>query len=155
MNKKQKDRMKAISDPAYVMKWEAPEFMDYLLGELPKVRKYQKDKEVEYEIASLEKVLTTYDAFSSEKATFLGEVAKKISDIHNLKDSWCGLSLYEIETYVKLHSFCLISGEGGIGKSYFIKCFEEQLEQRNIEHLCIYGKFEKNTNNILLCFLQS
>ena len=65
-----------------------------------------------------------------------------------MKDSWCGLSLYEIETYVKLHSFCLISGEGGIGKSYFIKCFEEQLEQKNIEHLCIYGKFEKNTNNI-------
>lgn len=148
LNKNQKDRMKAISDPAYVMKWEAPEFMDYLLGELPKVRKHQKDKEVEYEIASLEKVLTTYDAFSEEKATFLGEVAKKISDINNLKDSWCGLSLYEIETYVKLHSFCLISGEGGIGKSYFIKCFEEQLEQRNIEHLCIYGKFEKNTNNI-------
>ena len=49
---------------------------------------------------------------------------------------------------MKLHSFCLISGEGGIGKSYFIKCFEEQLEQKNIEHLCIYGKFEKNTNNI-------
>ena len=148
LNKNQKDRMKAISDPAYVMKWEAPEFMDYLLGVLPKVRKYQKDKEVEHEIASLEKVLTKYDAFFSEKSTFLHEVAKRISDIHNLKDSWCGLSLYEIETYVKLHSFCLISGEGGIGKSYFIKCFEEQLEQKNIEHLCIYGKFEKNTNNI-------
>ena len=42
----------------------------------------------------------------------------------------------------------MISGEGGIGKSYFIKCFEEQLEQKNIEHLCIYGKFEKDTNNI-------
>ena len=94
LNKNQKDRMKAISNSAYVMKWEVPEFMDYLLGELPKVRNHQKDKEVEYEIASLEKVLTTYDAFSSKKATFLGEVAKKISDIHNLKDSWCGLSLY-------------------------------------------------------------
>lgn len=39
LNKNQKDRMKAISDSAYVMKWEDPEFMDYLLGELPKVRK--------------------------------------------------------------------------------------------------------------------
>lgn len=67
LNKNQKDKMKAISDPAYVMKWEAPEFMDYLLGELPKVRKYQKDKEVEHEIASLEKVLTTYDAFFFQK----------------------------------------------------------------------------------------
>lgn len=148
LNKNQKDRMRAISNHAYFMRWEEPEFMDYLLGELPKVRKYQNDKEVESEISELEKVLKTYNAFLSEKSTFLDEIAKKISDIHNLKDSWYGLSLYEIETYMKLHSFCLISGAGGIGKSYFIKCFEEQLEQKNIEHLCIYGKFEKNTNDI-------
>ena len=148
LNKNQKDRMNAISNPAYVMEWENPEFMDYLMGELPKIRGYQKDKEAEHEISSLEKVLATYDAFFSEKSAFIEEIAKKISDIRNLKGSWHGLSLYEIETYMSLHRFCLISGEGGIGKSYFIKCFEEQLEQNNIEHLCIYGKFEKNTNNI-------
>lgn len=148
LNKNQKDRMNAISNPAYVMEWENPEFMDYLMGELPKIRRYQKDKEAEHEISSLEKVLATYDAFFSEKSAFIEKIAKKISDIQNLKESWHGLSLYEIETYMSLHSFCLISGEGGIGKSYFIKCFEEQLEQNNIEHLCIYGKFEKNTNNI-------
>lgn len=148
LNKNQKDRMNAISNPAYVMEWENPEFMDYLMGELPKIRRYQKDKEAEHEISSLEKVLATYDAFFSEKSAFIEEIAKKISDIRNLKGSWYGLSLYEIETYMSLHRFCLISGEGGIGKSYFIKCFEEQLEQNNIEHLCIYGKFEKNTNNI-------
>lgn len=147
LNKNQKDRMKAISDHTYMMKWEAPEFMDYLLGELPKVKKYQNDTEVEYEISELEKVMATYNAFFTEKSAFLNEVAKKIADIHKLKESWYGLSLYEIEIYMKLHAFCLISGEGGIGKSYFIKCFEEQLEQKNIEHLCIYGKFEKNTNN--------
>lgn len=148
LNKNQKDRMNAISNPAYVMEWENPEFMDYLMGELPKIRRYQKDKEAEHEISSLEKVLATYDAFFSEKSAFIEEIAKKISDIRNLKGYWHGLSLYEIETYMSLHRFCLISGEGGIGKSYFIKCFEEQLEQNNIEHLCIYGKFEKNTNNI-------
>lgn len=148
LNKKQKDRMKAISNQEYVMEWEDPEFMDYLLGELPKVRRYQKDKDVEQEISALEKALTTYDVFLSEKSTFLIEIAKRISDIHKIKDSWYGLSLYEIETYMKLHSFCLISGEGGIGKSYFIKCFEEELEQKNIAHLCIYGKFEKDTKNI-------
>lgn len=148
LNKNQKDRMNVISNPAYVMEWENPEFMDYLMGELPKIRRYQKDKEAEREISSLEEVLATYDAFFSEKSAFIEEIAKKISDIQNLKESWHGLSLYEIETYMSLHSFCLISGEGGIGKSYFIKCFEEQLEKNNIEHLCIYGKFEKNTNNI-------
>jgi len=42
LNKNQKDRMNAISNPAYVMEWENPEFMDYLMGELPKIRRYQK-----------------------------------------------------------------------------------------------------------------
>ena len=36
--------MEAISNREYVMEWENPEFMNYLLGELPKVRRYQKDK---------------------------------------------------------------------------------------------------------------
>lgn len=148
LNKNQKDRMKRISNHTYVMKWENPEFMDYLMGELPKIRRYQIDEEIKNEIASLEKVLLTYNAFFSEKSVFLDELAEKISAIQSLKESWYGLSLYEIEDYMKLHGFCLISGEGGIGKSYFIKCFEEQLEQKGIEHLCIYGKFEKDTNNI-------
>lgn len=42
----------------------------------------------------------------------------------------------------------MISGEGGIGKSFFIKCFEEKLEKNCIEHLCLYGKFEKDTSRI-------
>lgn len=74
LNKKQKHRMKAISNQEYVMEWEDPEFMDYLLGELPKVRRYQKDKDVEQEISALEKALTTYDVFLSEKSTFLMEI---------------------------------------------------------------------------------
>jgi len=148
LNKNQKDRMKAISNHAYIMEWEDSEFMDFLMGELPKVRRYRIDSEIKDEILSLEKLLSTYDAFISEKSAFLYEIEKKISAIKNLKESWYGLSLYEIETVMKLHRFCLISGEGGVGKSYFIKCFEEQLEQKDIAHLCIYGKFEKNTNNI-------
>ena len=40
--------------------------------------------------------------------------------------------------------FCLISGEGGIGKSYFTMCLEDKLTQQNIPHLCLYGKFLKS-----------
>lgn len=148
LNKIQRDRMKQISVHTYDMEWENPEFMNYLMGELPRIRKYEIDDRIKSEISSLEKLLSTYNAFFSEKTAFLDDIAKQISVIQGLKESWYGLSLYEIESYMKLHKFCLISGEGGIGKSYFIKCFEEQLEQRNIAHLCIYGKFEKDTNNI-------
>ena len=46
LNKNQKDRMKQISDHSYTMEWENPEFMDYLLGGLPRIRKTQYDKYV-------------------------------------------------------------------------------------------------------------
>ena len=56
LNKNQKDRMRAISNHAYFMRWEEPEFMDYLLGELPKVRKYQNDN-LSWETQDKEKVI--------------------------------------------------------------------------------------------------
>ena len=55
-----------------------------------------------------------------------------------------------MEESIRQQECCLISGEGGIGKSYFIMCLEEEFERRNISHLCLYGKFEKNINNIEL-----
>lgn len=148
LNNMQRDKINQISKPDYFMEWEDPDIMEYLMGELPEIRMYKYDNEIKKEITSLKKVLSNYNAFISEKSDFLEEVEKKIADIKKIKESWHGLNVYEVETCVKLHRFCLISGEGGIGKSYFIKCLEEKLEQNNIAHLCIYGKFEKNINNI-------
>ena len=118
------------------------------MGGLPKVRHFQHDSEISGEIYSLEKLLASYDAFSSEKEEFLQKIKDHIDVIRGKKASWYGLNLYEIEECVHLHEFCLISGEGGIGKSYFIKCFEERLETKNIPHLCLYGKFEKDIYNL-------
>ena len=148
LNKMQKNRMKQISVHNYDMEWENPEFINYLMGELPQIREFEIDDMTKSEITRLKKLLSTYNAFFSENDAFLEKIENQISIIQSLKKSWYGVSLYEIENCMKLHKFCLISGEGGIGKSYFIKCFEERLEQNNIAHLCIYGKFEKNTNNI-------
>lgn len=75
LNEIQKDRVKAISAQSYTMEWKNPEFIDYLMGELPKIKRYQKDKDIDHEISSLEKALTTYNAFLSEKSSFLDEIA--------------------------------------------------------------------------------
>ena len=148
LNKIQRDKMNSITNNNYKMKWENPAFMDILMGGLPKVRHFQHDSEISGEIYSLEKLLASYDAFSSEKEEFLQKIKDHIDVIRGKKASWYGLNLYEIEECVHLHEFCLISGEGGIGKSYFIKCFEERLETKNIPHLCLYGKFEKDIYNL-------
>ena len=144
LNKNQRDRMKQISSNSYTMEWENPEFMDCLLGGLPGIRKFQDDKNIICELVELEKTMSTYDAFLSNKESFLKKIENIITLIQKKNDSWYGLNIYELGKYLKIHRFCLISGEGGIGKSYFIKCLEEQLEKKNIEHLCIYGKFEKD-----------
>ena len=47
-----------------------------------------------------------------------------------------------------MHKFCLVSGEGGIGKSYFVKSLEEELTEKQIKHLCVYGKFTKDASII-------
>lgn len=49
---------------------------------------------------------------------------------------------------MRRHKACVMSGEGGIGKSYFLKCLEETLEKEGTKHLCVYGKFEKEINRI-------
>ena len=148
LNKIQKDRMKQISVHDYIMEWENPEFMDYLLGSLPQIRGMKDDESITDELSELNNMLVSYDSFESDKQSFLAEVDNIITKITEKKSSWYGLNRYEIEKYLKIHGFCLISGEGGIGKSYFIKCFEENLEKKNIEHLCLYGKFEKDTSRI-------
>mgnify|MGYP003229519715 CR=1 FL=1 len=73
LNKIQKDRMKQISTHEYTMKWENPEFMDYLMGGLPKLRRVQEDQNIANEIAKLEKELSIYDSFLSNKERFLQE----------------------------------------------------------------------------------
>lgn len=148
LNDIQKDRMKRISVNEYIMEWENPEFMGCLMGGLPKLRGVQEEQNIINEVAKLERVLSMYNSFLSNKVNFLAEVNNIITQILEKKNSWYGLNIYEIEKCLKIHEFCLISGEGGVGKSYFIKCFEEQLEERNIEHLCLYGKFEKDISRI-------
>lgn len=50
------------------------------------------------------------------KENFIAEVDRFITCILEKKDSWHGINIYEIERCVKIHNFCLILGEGGIGK---------------------------------------
>ena len=97
LNKIQKDRMKQISTHKYTMKWENSEFMDFLLGDLPKIRRTQDDKNIANELANLERTLAMYDPFMSDKKRFFDEVRNLITLILDKKSSWYGLNIYEIE----------------------------------------------------------
>ena len=150
LNNDQRQKMKQIINNEITMDWKDPDFFDTLLGKLPSVRHYQKEDEIQTELVTLNKLLSRYDSFCSNRENFIKKLKNIIAAIQNKKNNWYGLNIYEVEECVQQQEFCLISGEGGIGKSYFIKCLEEEFEQKDIPHLCIYGKFEKDTSNIEL-----
>lgn len=148
LNKKQKDKMNNITKSSYFMEFNDSKLMDYLLGDLPKILRFDNDNIAINEIRKLEKTLLDYNYFTSDKEKFLNKLSEQKTEIESKIGAWYGISVSNIESCIDMHMFCLISGVGGIGKSYFIKCLQEQLELKNIEHLCIYGKFEKDTKNI-------
>ena len=60
LNMIQKGRMKQICDNKYTMEWVNPEFMDFLMGELPRIRKSKDDKYIANELEKLERVLCIF-----------------------------------------------------------------------------------------------
>ncbi|MCQ2534305.1 MAG: ATP-binding protein [Clostridia bacterium] len=156
LNEIQKKNMNCICINDYCFDWENPEFIDILLGKLPTINGfYYSDHNISEDVFALERLLKSYVAFSTDKNIFLERIKEQISNIKTKNDRWHGVYLSEIEMCLDIHKFCLISGEGGIGKSYLVKCFEQKLEDLAIPHLCVYGKFEKDIGNIDFIEIQS
>ena len=107
LNKIQKDQMKRIINNEYSMKWEDPDFMSCLLGELPQIRRYQNEEDISGEIIKLKKMLLGYNSFLSDRAGFYEEIKKVVMAIQEKNSSWYGLDLFEVENCLKIHSFCL------------------------------------------------
>lgn len=141
-------KMNEICNNSWTFTWEKPWLIDVLSGNLPKIRETNNDKEIQNDIYSLKQLFNNYDACISNKKNFLKKAKEMIEAIKDKNKGWRGIDIYHLDECIWLQSFCLISGEGGIGKSYFIKCLEEKLQEKGIEHLCIYGKFEKDLEDI-------
>ena len=128
--------------------WHDQHILDIFLGMLPSFRRTKEDDKIRHLVWDLEKYYRSYNMFNTEPAAFLESLRDRIAEILKLQPDWYGLDLYAVEQYLKMHRFCLISGEGGIGKSFFVMELEAALSKRNIPHLCIYGKREKGIHRI-------
>lgn len=128
--------------------WEDRNFMDLLLGKLPVVRTTSAPSEISSLCYNLARKCREYNFFTTDKNNFLIEIQALINQIKEIMPYWHDLSIAAVERCFKMHKYCLISGDGGIGKSYFIKCFEEELEKQGIDHLCVYGKFLSSVDDI-------
>ncbi|MBO5730710.1 MAG: hypothetical protein J6R67_05895 [Treponema sp.] len=124
--------------------WEDENFLEYFLGLLPKMRHTsEQNKSLEKKLSELRKIYNSYDYFLTDQSSFLQEIKNKLNEIHDINPHWYGLNLDKVKYYTNLHHACILTGVGGIGKSYFIYQLEKEISNKNISHLCIYGKYQE------------
>lgn len=148
LNKLHRGKMNGTCNHSVQFDWQDGEFMDLLLGSLPPIRSGELREKARDISMQLEQTYSNYSYFSTDREKFLGEIKAILNTVKEKIPYWYGLNLASVEETLNIHKSCLISGEGGIGKSYFIKCFEHELESRGIKHLCLYGKFLKDIEEI-------
>ena len=137
-----------VQSPHEKMSWEDGSFMDYLCESYPHVRATEFDEGVSEELSSLRQLLEKFSFYQCEEKAFLNRIRDCINSIREKEIRWHGITFEEIESFLKAHRSCLIYGEGGIGKSFFIRELEDRLSKQGVEHLCIYGKYEKDASRI-------
>ena len=150
LNLEARNRMKGIVNNDIEMAWEDQNFFDILMGKLPEIRYTNYDSSISDEIRDLYRVYEKYEYKNGDRSHFLKSVETCIDRIKAINPSWYGLDSYYVKEALDIHEFCLISGEGGIGKSYFLYCLEKCLAEKGVPHLCLYGKFEKTCQRIPL-----
>lgn len=148
LNEKNRKQFNGITKSKQIIEWEDPDLLDILLGKLPKVKLYSQKNEFSSEIKELKKLYQNYNFIVDGNKGFLETIKSIGKKIKEKNPNWYGINIYELEESLKLQKFALISGEGGIGKSFFINQLENKLTEKNIKHLCLYGKFEKNLSQI-------
>ena len=136
-----KQKMDTLCNNPEHFEWEDTTFMDYLKGGLPRLRNTSSNSAITDLFHSLTKKYSSYSFYNSDPIAFISEIEKNIDEIRKIEPYWSGVFIPRVEETIRLHKGCLISGEGGIGKSYFIKCLEEELKTIGKKHLCLYGKF--------------
>ena len=124
INLTHKTKMNGTCTVSTHFEWQDGDFMDFLLGQLPAIKKDPSSNKAADKIHRLESKYRTYNFFDTNKDDFLEEIQILINAIREDLPYWYGLNPVTLEDALNMHKCCLISGEGGIGKSYFIKCFE-------------------------------
>lgn len=148
VNSHHRRKINEITNNNIEMEWNDPDLLEMLIGKLPKLASYDSRKDGYKEFLNLKKIYDSYNCFETDKEKFLTQIKELENVIFSKNELWSGINTYYLEDVVKMHEFCVIKGPGGIGKSYFIKCLEDELSKVQISHLCIYGKFLKDLSFI-------
>lgn len=148
LNLEYKRKMRGTCHNSERFEWEDTNIIELLEGNLPSIRNTSSKSDVVPLYHELLKEYKSYDFYATHPEEFIIKLKTIVQKIRQIEPSWSGLNIYSVQEALDLHKFCLVSGEGGIGKSYFVKCLEETLTTKGVKHLCVYGKFLKDLETI-------
>lgn len=145
LNNKHKEKMSnSIQNIKEHFEWENNNLLAYFSGKLPEITlSYQDTDLLNTKLYELKKIYNSYNYFCTNQKTFLQEVENKLNEIHRINPHWYGLSFDKVKYYTDLHHACILTGEGGVGKSYFIFQLEKEICNKDVPHLCVYGKYQE------------
>ena len=127
-------------------KWEEDDLDQIVLGVFDSQldRSYYTDdaKAVLYEI---NKLINDFNNRIIQQEEFFVNISEIINKSQHIKPH---VSTQYYKTKLDEQKACIISAPGGMGKTHYVKYIEEKLANRTIEHLCVYGKFIVNSNDI-------
>lgn len=143
-NKHKQKMVNSIQNIKEHFEWEDGRFFDYFAGKLPEINPTSFDSDsINTIIDDLKKTYKSYNYFSTDQKNFLQKLENKLTEIKSVIPNWYGLSIDTVKFYMDLHHACILTGEGGIGKSYFIYQLEKEFCKLNIPHICVYGKYQE------------
>lgn len=97
-------------------------------------------------LSELNKLISSFNDRTINDTQFIDNVEKHINKLVKKFPEIDYRNEYDINYYKRELNFAnrlLIYGEGGIGKSYYLYKLSEQLKNKNIPYLCVYGKYTK------------
>lgn len=136
--------------------WEDTHLLNQIIRKIDDIYPYYSDPQEfiddKYYLNEINKLLKLLFNRKIDKTDFLNKLEKLFNE---MKVKYPYLSYqyrYDINMYKEIISKSnrlIIKGCGGIGKSYFVYKLEETLSENNIDHLCIYGKYNDSISETI------
>lgn len=128
--------------------WEDPHLLNKIIRKIDDIYPYSSDPQEfiddKYYLNEINKLFKLLFNRKINKTNFLNNLEKLFNEMLVKYPSLSYQYRYNINMYkdiVSNSNRLIIKGCGGIGKSYFVYKLEDTLSENNIDHLCIYGKY--------------
>ena len=136
--------------------WEDTHLLNQIIRKIDDIYPYSSDPQDfiddKYYLNEINRLFKLLFNRTIDKVDFLNKLEKLFNEMLVKYPSLSYQYRYNINLYKEIVSKSnklIIKGCGGIGKSYFIYKLEEALSENNIDHLCVYGKYNDSISETI------